>query len=195
VAVSDTAGLAPRAAGEHAEITAAAIKTAEDAGILPCGGVYGQIVMPDAGNGMCCDGAAVMGPQYCTCWERVYDLEQQPPAPDVPAARGTMCADCAYRPGSPERSGDTRYTGDQDTLNGIVRTGQAFFCHQGMRRIVALVHPSGARVDVGEAHPGAYDPPIEDSQPYKADGTPGDLGGGWTARRVHHLTQEAMAAP
>ena len=34
---------------------------------------------PDAGEGMCCIGAAVYGPGHCTCWTPVYDLDQAEP--------------------------------------------------------------------------------------------------------------------
>lgn len=37
--------------------------------------------LPDAGEGVCCMGAAAMGPERCTCWEPVYDLDQADPDP------------------------------------------------------------------------------------------------------------------
>ena len=177
--------------GGHAAAIAAAIDAAEEAGLLPHGGVYGTLVMPDPVDGACCMGAAVKGPQYCTCWEPVYDLGQQEPRLGEPGQRGALCADCAYRAGSPERAGDERYNGDQEFLNRIVATGERFFCHQGVRRGVKLVHPSGAEVEVG---PGDYQPPIVGGVPYKADGSPGELCAGWAARRRHHLAQQQVAA-
>jgi hypothetical protein len=177
-------------AGEAA-ILAAAVDAAEIAGILPHGGVYGQIEMPDPVNGTCCIGSAVKGPQYCTCWVPVFDLEQRPTVPGEPGARAAMCADCAYRPRSPERQGDERYSGDAEFLSRITETGERFFCHQGVRRTVRLRHPSGAGVEVG---PGDYRPPIVDAIPYKADGSPGELCAGWSLRRAAYLRREAQAS-
>src|SRR4051794_15360348 len=56
----------------------------------------------------CCDGAANLGPTFCTCWEPVYDTPRQAaPRTGLPTeTRPLMCGDCAYRPGSPERRGD-----------------------------------------------------------------------------------------
>jgi len=173
---------------EMAAPLAAAIDAAEIAGLLPHGGVYGTLQMPDPAFGACCDGSAIKGPQYCTCWTPRFDLEQADPVPGERGQRAALCTDCAYRPGSPERSGDERYNGDAGFLNRIVVTGEPFFCHQGIRRAVKLVHPSGAEVDVP---PGDYRPPIIDGVPYKADGSPGELCAGWAARRAKHLEQEA----
>lgn len=91
-----------------------------------------------------------------------------------------MCADCAYRPGSPEKSGDPTVTGSADALEDFAATGARFWCHQGMRRTIALRHLSGAEAPRGAA---AYDPPIVDGIPYRADGSPGQLCAGWAARR------------
>jgi hypothetical protein len=115
------------------------------------------VELPDAGGGMCCDGAAFMGPQRCTCWEPVYDLDQVDPDPTAvkllaagvqPVTRPAPCHDCAYRPGSPERRGEDGYAGDQELLDRIVATGERFWCHQGMRKVVAYRHPSGVTVPV-----------------------------------------------
>jgi hypothetical protein len=178
----------PGISGEKAAIFAAVIEAAELAGHLPAGGIWGPAEMPDAGEGMCCDGSAVMGPQYCTCWEPAFDLGQEEIRPGEAGCRDAMCGDCAYRPGSPERCDDPDYRGDQEFLDRIVVTGERFFCHQGMRRALRLVHPSGA---VMELPPGAYDPPVTGGVPYKADGSPGDLCAGWAARRLHYMTREA----
>ena len=91
----------PRNSGPHAEVIAAAIDAAELAGLLPHGGVYGPIVMPDPVNGACCDGSAIKGPQYCTCWEPVFDAEQQPVTEGEPGTQDAMCLDCAFKAGSP----------------------------------------------------------------------------------------------
>lgn len=174
--------------GERAAIIAAAIDAAEAACILLHGGIYGDLVMPDPVSGACCDGSAAKGPQYCLCWAPVFDLEQQDIRPGSKGQRDALCADCAYRPGSPERSGDERYRGDAGFLNRIVETGEPFHCHQGIRRAVRLVHPSGAVV---ELRPGDYRPPILAGVPYKADGSPGELCAGWAARRLKHVQRDA----
>lgn len=137
----------------------------------------------------CCTGSAQRGLGGCTCWEPVYDLDQTQPDPQAialldagvePVARKLMCGDCAYRPGSPERTGDDRYVGSAEHLEDLALAGR-FWCHSGMRQPIAWRHPSG--VQIPDRHDGNYDPPIVDSVPYKADGTPGDLCGGWDARR------------
>lgn len=184
----------PRTSDPHAPVIAAAIDAAELAGLLPHGGVYGPIVMPDPVNGACCDGSAVKGPQYCTCWEPAFDAEQQPVSKGEPGKRTAPCSDCAYRIGSPERQGDERYNGDAEFLDRIVVTGERFFCHAGIRQAVKLVHPSGAEVDLLALAPGDYRPPVENGVPYKADGTPGDLCAGWAARRARYLGREAEAS-
>jgi hypothetical protein len=146
--------------------------------------------LPDAGEGMCCDGAAIYGPHRCTCWTPVFDLEQQPlkiglPLPPVPVRMCEPGPDgedgCAYRPGSPERSGDESYAGGDGELDRLVATGTPFYCHRGIRRPVAWRHPSGAEIP---GHPGDYDPPVEGGVPYKADGTPADICAGWLWRRA-----------
>lgn len=164
------------------------IRAVEASGHLPRGGPYGAIELPDPTGGACCIGSAAMGPQYCTCWEQVYDLEQQEIRPGEPGTRKALCADCAYRPGSPERSGDERYNGDEEFLAAIVQTGEKFWCHQGLRRVVKLRHPSCAEVAIETDH---YDPPKDDAIPFKADGTPGDLCAGWAAQRARYLRQAA----
>jgi hypothetical protein len=176
---------------EIAGVLAAAIDAAETSGILPCGGVYGDLVMPDPVYGACCDGSAAMGPQYCTCWAPAFDLEQQAARPGERGQRDAPCGDCAYRPGSPERSGNERYNGDQAFLDRIVETGEPFHCHVGIRRVVKLVHPSGAEVELPPG--GDYRPPIVAGVPYKADGSPGELCAGWAARRLRHVQREAAA--
>lgn len=173
---------------EVAPILAATIDAAEFAGLLPHGGIYGTLTMPDPDCGACCDGSAVKGPQYCTCWTAEFDLEQADSLPGEPDTRDAMCADCAFKPGSPERQGDERYNGDAEFLDRIVVNGERFFCHVGIRRAVRLVHPTGAVVEVP---PGDYRPPIVDGVPCKADGSSGDLCAGWAARRRAHLEREA----
>lgn len=143
--------------------------------------------LPDAGEGGCCAGAGIYGKDYCTCWEPVYDLEQQPARPGPAEPRLTMCGDCAYRPTSPERTGDTTYMGSADFLAELVDTGDRFWCHQGMRRPVRWRHPSGAEIP---GHPGDYSPPIVDGVPYQADGAPGLLCAGWHLQRAKAAQRE-----
>lgn len=156
-----------------------------------CGGVVPQ-ELPDAGNGACCYGAAIYGPNRCTCWTAVFDLEQQEIRPGLPLPRipVRMCADCAYRPGSPERTGEEGYAGDEDELDRLVETGEPFCCHEGIRRPLKWVHPSGAEVPGMDA---AYDPPIVDRIPYKADGTPADVCSGWLLRRAKLLARDGAS--
>jgi hypothetical protein len=178
-------------ADDVAAFIAAAIEAAEASGAISCGGLYGDLKMPDPVRGACCPGSAAKGPQYCTCWVHEFDLEQQEPRPGEPGQRPKPCADCAYRAGSPELSGEERFKGDAGFLAEIVAKGQEFWCHQGMRRAVRLVHPSGALVDLAETgHTGDYQPPIVDGMPFKADGTPGELCAGWSSRRRGHLRRE-----
>jgi hypothetical protein len=156
-----------------------------------CGAGRPDFDWPDAGNGMCCVGAAMGGPESCTCWEPVYDLVQAEPGDETPApgVRADPCDDCAYRPDSPERRGEPHVRGDEAMLQSIVETGQPFWCHQGMRRPVAYVHPSGARV-VPSGIEAAYAPPDHGGIPLRADGTPADICHGWFNRRLRHV-QEA----
>ena len=153
-----------------------------------CGYFSADPEWPDVGE-MCCVGSAVYGPERCTCWEPVYDLEQAEPDPQVvrwlaaggqPVTRRRMCGDCAYRPGSPERSGDPKHAGDSEYLEELAGTGDRFWCHQGIRRPVEWRHPSGATIP---GHPAAYRPPVVGGVPYRADGQPAELCAGWAARR------------
>lgn len=144
--------------------------------------------LPDTGGG-CCYGADVYGPGNCTCWTPVYDLDQTEPDPlavrllaagVTPTVRPTMCGDCAYRPASPEKAGDPEHAGDAESLEDLAASGTPFWCHDGMRRPVRWVHPSGAEIP---GHEAAYDPPLVAAVPYRADGQPGYQCAGWDARR------------
>lgn len=156
-----------------------------------CGSLMPAVELPDAGEGACCAGAAMFGPQRCTCWEPVFNLEQQEPGPGFMSARSEMCIDCAFRAGSPERRGEDGYAGDAESLDAMVAAGSPFACRQGMRKPLRYRHPSGAEV---AAHPAAYEPPVIEGVAYKADGTPADLCGGWTLRRLSHIQREARGA-
>jgi len=98
-----------------------------------------------------------------------------------------MCSDCAFKPGSPERMNNPRAVADSDTLDRIVGNGERFWCHNGLRMQTGWRHPSGVEIPIPDESVGAYEPPIIDGVPYKADGTAGDLCAGWTARRLHHI--------
>lgn len=145
---------------------------------------------PDIGlETPCCDGSVYRGPGACTCWRPVYDLGQQPIDEETarmlaagirPVTRKLMCDDCAYRPDSPEKSGDETFAGDAELLDRLAANERPFWCHQGIRIPVRWRHPSGTEIP---AHPGGYDPPIRDNVPYKADGSPGNICAGWDARR------------
>jgi hypothetical protein len=154
-----------------------------------CGPSSTLVDLPDAGDRMCCYGAAMGGPGRCTCWTEVYDHPQTDPDPLAvqllaagihPVTRRSPCHDCAYRPDSPERTGDERFQGDEEFLQGIVERGERFWCHQGIRMVVALRHPAGVEIPVP---PGGYRPARVDAVPYRADGTPAEICGGWAARR------------
>lgn len=136
--------------------------------------------LPDAGEGACCAGAGYYGPGRCTCWRPAYDLEQAEPRPGPHDVREGMCGDCAYRPGSPEKASDPDHAGDPESLEHFAAIGAPFWCHDGMRRVVARRHSAGAEIP---GHAAAYDPPIRDGVPYRADGRPGLLCAGWDARR------------
>lgn len=154
-----------------------------------CGGGLLRTEKLPATPGFCCIDDYDDGPQACTCWFEVWDAEQQPVRPGLalPPTPLKMCSDCAYRPNSPERTGADGYAGDQDELDRLVTEGEPFFCHKGIRHAVRLRHPSGMEID---AHAGSYNPPIAPAGeglrpvPYKADGSPADLCGGWLLLRA-----------
>lgn len=142
---------------------------------------------PDANGGVpCCEGSAFMGPGGCTCWEPVHDQVQKPPITDMePVEAPVMCSDCAFRPGSPERTNSEHAVADSDDLLAIVHNpARTFWCHTGLRSTVALRHPSGMELPcppkdgvVG------YDPPTVNGVPYRADGSPGLRCAGLAAAR------------
>lgn len=156
--------------------------------VMFCGPSMGRDELPDAGESRCCMGAAMFGPERCTCWVDV--VEPAPAGPlrlDLsPEVAPEMCFDCAFRPGSPERSGDPSYENSTDgAVDSLVRQPQPFFCHQGMPRVVRTVHePTGTTV---ELPPSRYVPVIQDGVPFQADGTPGRVCAGWAARRLNHI--------
>ena len=135
-----------------------------------------------------CWGYNLDGPAACTCWEPVFDVEQAPPRPltgpqDL-QPRDRMCGDCAFRPGSPERADSF----SEEALLELARTGDPFWCHQGMRRPAYWRHPDGRTVP---GSPDDYQPAALNSVPYQADGSPGLLCAGWAA--VAAKTREQVA--
>lgn len=156
----------------------------------------------------CCGGMAFADPgdewAECECFVPIYangDEGQAPPDPEhirmlaagiQPVTRTAMCIDCAYRPDSPEKSGDPRYSGDADFLEELAATGKRFWCHQGLLHPIAFRHPSGLEIP---ASPGMYPAPIVDGVPYKTDGTSADLCAGWDARRRALAAQRPSEAP
>jgi hypothetical protein len=138
--------------------------------------------LPETGDVPCCYGVAVYGARRCTCWVEEYSVEQSPPQDGPAAVRATMCDDCAFRCTSPERLGDERYEhSEEGEALGLAYQETPFVCHQGMRKLVRLRHPSGAVVEVGVD---AYDPPTGPGVAWKADGTPADVCAGYAAARL-----------
>lgn len=137
----------------------------------------------------CCTDAITDGPAACTCWEPIYDLPQSDPdlSAEPHIRPGGLCDDCAYRPGSPERTGDDRYISGKLLLDQLAKTVTAFYCHDGMRQPVAWRHPAGMRIPAEKC--GDYQPPIVDAVPYQTDGTPGYLCAGWAANVRAHLNR------
>lgn len=125
------------------------------------------------------DGDTAASIRGCTCWTPVYDLEQHDPEPGPPRTRAEQCHDCAYLAATgrePDRYPEQR---DRDRLFEL-GPDEPFYCHVGMRRIVAWEHPDGHRV---EAVQDDYASPVRGRTAYKADGTPADRCAGW-ARMV-----------
>ena len=127
----------------------------------------------------CCIGNDLQGPEHCLCWVPEYDLVQQTPRPAATAGdirtQDGLCGDCAYRKTSPERADGWM----EESLMDLASSGQPFWCHESMRRPVRWRHPDGRTV---EGDPADYQPPIVDGVPYRSDGSPGLLCGGWAAR-------------
>lgn len=136
---------------------------------------------PDADPVGCCMGEALDGPEGCTCWRPVYEVDQAEPRPpqcnEDLLVQVRMCGDCAFRKDSPERADKW----SEDALFDLARGGKPFWCHQGMRRPIRHVHPDGRVVDGDTAD---WNPPSVQGIPYQADGSPGLLCAGWMAHAV-----------
>ena len=129
----------------------------------------------------CCAAAAYHGAEFCTCWEPEYDQPQQPAMAGRAPLATALCADCAYRPGSPERSDES----SAEHLAELPLTGHPFYCHQGMRRVVQWRHQDGRTVP---ADPKDYQPTFNAGDvPVRASGAPADICAGWSVRRIKEL--------
>ena len=141
----------------------------------------------------CCWGAMDRGPTGCTCWSPVYEnaaLAQLAPKTDTDlVTRSAMCADCAYRPDSPERNGDeAQECSEPGDLDFLAAGDRPFWCHQGMRKVIAWVHPAGIRIESDGDH---YLPPVLDGIPYRLSGLPAERCAGWAARKRQLEAQDA----
>lgn len=122
----------------------------------------------------CCDSSLHSDGESCTCWDAVLDVEPTRAVHEGPhEIRRLMCADCAYRPGSPEREDAG---GDEPGFT----LEQRFFCHTGMPRAVGYVHPRLEGV-VPAPTTDDYRPFIRDGQAWQVDGRPAELCAGWAA--------------
>lgn len=133
---------------------------------------------PDGEYAGCCIGEAHRGLAGCTCWIPVYDEDAAEPQPPQSVAdltvRDSRCGDCAYRRGSPELADKWL----REELMALPQRGEPFWCHDGMRRPTAWVHPTHGRI------PGAPDdwhPRMVGNLPFRANGRPALLCAGWAA--------------
>lgn len=148
----------------------------------------------------CCPGRITTGPAGCTCWQPVYDRDQTGPdratvialtcGEITPDEQDGMCGDCAYRPNSPEKQSQSSHAGDATELERLAASGEKFFCHTGFRVPTAWEHPAGMRIPADPNRDGDYQPLILLGIPYRADGRPGLLCAGWSARRRALLARE-----
>lgn len=111
-------------------------------------------------------------------------LRQGQAEPDLstePTTRAKCCHDCAYRQRSPERTRE----GFESPADLAGDAGREFWCHQGMRKIVAWRHPDGREKSAGEIDD--YAPPILNGIAYLADGRAGERCAGWASIRASLL--------
>ncbi|MEU4754889.1 hypothetical protein AB0F93_28345, partial [Micromonospora tulbaghiae] len=125
----------------------------------------------------------------------VFDVDQADPqlvtSPADITVRARMCGDCAYRPGSPERSEEFM----AEELLALPEEGKAFYCHDGMRRPARWEHPDGRVVDGSTDD---WQPPMVAGVPYRVAGRPGLLCAGWAAHgrraaRRGHLEETTLS--
>lgn len=141
-----------------------------------CGpGLY--LPAPDKTD-LCCWESIDSNGKECSCWEPIVWPEPTRKLQRGPAAiRPSMCGDCAYRPGSPERAAEG---GEQ--LDAA--PWDPFHCHDGMPKVVGFTHPKVPDVSflaywVGDRDD--YKPLQAGGRAWKADGSPAVLCGGWGA--------------
>jgi hypothetical protein len=143
-----------------------------------CG--IGDLPAPDREE-PCCYVAADSDGERCSCWRPVYTAVQETPRAGAVEVMPRACGDCAYRPDSPERTGDPHAAGDARGLEELAASGQPFWCHDGMQTPLRWEHPFGAVAHKpGQEHD--YDPPIVRGVPYRRDGRPAALCQGWAVR-------------
>ncbi|MFE7747072.1 hypothetical protein [Nocardia sp. NPDC057455] len=139
------------------------------------------------GDVPCCL-ASVLDPTDCTCWRRVVAPHpttqvQAGPSP----VRGRRCGDCAYRPDSPERQAN-----DGDRPRFVPE--HVFYCHDGLPKTVAWVHPSGAVRMADEDDD--YAPIIWSGRVWQADGRPALVCAGWAAdNRGYYAARDRPGTP
>lgn len=135
---------------------------------------------PELESDGCCIGAAMGGLGRCTCWVPVFDAEQAPALVDVDREyQPSMCADCAYRPDSPERASEY----EEEVLLDLPADGSVFHCHQGIRRPTRYRHPDGHEVLADSSDYQPLTDPRMPGVPYRADGRPALICAGWTAHK------------
>lgn len=148
---------------------------------------------PDAPVTGCCWGELQGGAEDCGCWVPEYDVEQADPRPPASPAdlevQPRMCGDCAYRPGSPERDDSWMEDALMDAARGATTP---FWCHDGIRRPVRWRHPDGRVID---GDPADYQPAQVNGVPYRADGRPALICGGWAAIAAQSTTRNEEHLP
>lgn len=126
----------------------------------------------------CCETAAYSNGKACSCWEPIFSAPTPPVLLEGPQApRPKMCHDCAYRPGSPER---TEVDGEQ--LEAPL--SQPFQCHDGMPKLLGWTHPElpgACLVAAAIGDRDSFGPVIRGAQSWRADGTPALMCAGWVA--------------
>jgi hypothetical protein len=111
----------------------------------------------------------------------VFEVEQQPLREGPAHQRDRMCATCAYRPGSPERTDDPQAGANEDDLRDLIHNGGTFHCHEGLRRPIGYRHPPSGQVVA--ASPLDWQPPVVKGRAFQVDGQPAQLCAGLCAAR------------
>lgn len=136
----------------------------------------------------CCESVACWGDEnggpHCSCWVPTYsELQQELDTSLRPQVRASPCESCACRvPGGQLRDGSPipdDLPGAYDAMLDNLARRKPFYCHSGMRLIVAEFHPQLGVTREVDWHPV---PPTVEGIPYKADGTPCDFCAAWAAQ-------------